>query len=305
MWILPVNRNNYEEWFVLYTDNELSDEQKLAVEKFAAANPSVQKELELFQKTKLQPEEDIVFLNKESLYRREEKVRVVSIKWWRMAAAAVLLIGFSAVGYIMFNQKPTNNSGPVAGTGPSQTNTTSATASNTETAKISSAEQNAEEASSNNVTAETKVNQQSTTKYMNDNSRNIAMESSLSKTKETQAISTVIPEKKETNDLPVPVINERNVTDNTEIAVATPKKTDLINSDENKQPAVTLPADPALNFAKASDNNEVVADADQSDKKGSVRGFLRRITRTIEKTTNVKTTDDDDRLLVGGLAIKL
>jgi hypothetical protein len=36
-----------------------------------------------------------------------------------------------------------------------------------------------------------------------------------------------------------------------------------------------------------------------------IRGFLRKVTRTFEKRTNIKATDDDDRLLVAGLAIKL
>lgn len=301
----PVNMSNYEEWLVLYIDNELNSEEKEAVEKFVSANPSVQKELELFQKTKPQAEEKIVFANKESLYRREEKVRVVSIKWWRIAAAAVLLIGFSAVGFILFNKqsKSENNEG-VAITTSSKTNTPSLTnIDNDSTNDGSSTEQNA---GSNDLAVETKVDQQSTTKYMNDNRRNIAMQSSLAKPKAGHVSTTSeTTEVKETNNLPAPVIKESNVAGNTELAVATPKKTNLIISDENKQPAVTLPADPSLNFAKVSDNNEDVADAEQSDKKGSVRGFLRRITRTIEKTTNVKTTDDDDRLLVGGLAIKL
>jgi hypothetical protein len=39
----------------------------------------------------LQPEE-IVFPNKEVLYRREKDVRVISMQWWKVAVAAVLVI---------------------------------------------------------------------------------------------------------------------------------------------------------------------------------------------------------------------
>jgi hypothetical protein len=41
-------------------------------------------------------------------------------------------------------------------------------------------------------------------------------------------------------------------------------------------------------------------------KKNKLRGFFRKVTRTFEKRTNIKATDDDDdRLLIAGLAIKL
>src|SRR5204863_91155 len=48
-----INMNNYQEWLVLYVDNELNKEEKIAVEKFLGAHPKIQQELELFQRTKL------------------------------------------------------------------------------------------------------------------------------------------------------------------------------------------------------------------------------------------------------------
>ena len=48
------------------------------------------------------------------------------------------------------------------------------------------------------------------------------------------------------------------------------------------------------------------ADLDQSSgKKNKLRGFFRKVTRTFEKRTNIDATDDDNKLLVAGLAIKL
>ena len=46
-----LNLNNYEEWLMLYTDNELSAEQKITVEQFASAHPVVKTELDILQKT--------------------------------------------------------------------------------------------------------------------------------------------------------------------------------------------------------------------------------------------------------------
>jgi hypothetical protein len=43
----------------------------------------------------------------------------------------------------------------------------------------------------------------------------------------------------------------------------------------------------------------------EPENKTKFRGLLRKITRTFEKTTNIKATDDQDRLLVAGLAIRL
>src|SRR5215470_10462279 len=44
-----INMNNYEEWLVSYVDNELNQEQRIVVEKFAANYPLVQQELDLFR----------------------------------------------------------------------------------------------------------------------------------------------------------------------------------------------------------------------------------------------------------------
>jgi len=113
----PVTLTNYEEWLVLYMDNELSAEQKITVEQFIVANPSVKEELALLQLTQLQPEE-IIFADKTSLYRKEEKVRPMPVRWhrlrqafgdrrWRLAAAAVLLLGVSITTAILVNKKST------------------------------------------------------------------------------------------------------------------------------------------------------------------------------------------------------
>ncbi len=44
-----INRHNYEEFFLLYIDNELDGGQQTAVEKFVEQNPDLGKELEMLK----------------------------------------------------------------------------------------------------------------------------------------------------------------------------------------------------------------------------------------------------------------
>ncbi|MBP6417333.1 MAG: hypothetical protein KA330_12820, partial [Chitinophagaceae bacterium] len=99
-----ITLSNYEEWLVLHLDNELTPGQKATVEKFLAANPAVQQEFVLLQRTQLQPE-TIIFADKASLYRKEEKVRPVAVRWWRLAAAAILLLGVGITVALFVNKK--------------------------------------------------------------------------------------------------------------------------------------------------------------------------------------------------------
>jgi hypothetical protein len=78
---------------LLYADDELSIADKNVVESLLNINATAKAELNLLQQTKLQPDMDVVFEDKVLLYRKEAG-RVVGFKWWRVAAAAVLL-GFA------------------------------------------------------------------------------------------------------------------------------------------------------------------------------------------------------------------
>lgn len=101
---MDINRQTYEEYFLLYTDGELSVDEKIAVENFVSDNPDLRHEFLLMQQTVFTPDENEVFENKESLYRREER-RIVPFPWFRLAAAAVLICMFSVIGWVFLSNK--------------------------------------------------------------------------------------------------------------------------------------------------------------------------------------------------------
>lgn len=66
---MKINRDNYEEYFLLYTDHELSADLRKEVERFVQQNPDLKEELEVLQSLKMQPEMHIGLGNKEFLLK--------------------------------------------------------------------------------------------------------------------------------------------------------------------------------------------------------------------------------------------
>jgi anti-sigma factor RsiW len=64
-----VNRQNYEEFFLLYADHELSAQEREMVDSFLQENPDLKEELQLLFQLRVKPEAGILFEPKASLYR--------------------------------------------------------------------------------------------------------------------------------------------------------------------------------------------------------------------------------------------
>ncbi|TAF51415.1 MAG: hypothetical protein EAZ62_06675, partial [Sphingobacteriia bacterium] len=84
-----INSTNKEEWFSQYTDEALSADDRAAVELYVLQHPEEQQSFLLHQATRL-PVETLVFPDKQSLYRKEERRRPVVLWMGRLAVAAVL-----------------------------------------------------------------------------------------------------------------------------------------------------------------------------------------------------------------------
>ena len=97
-----ITSKNYETYFLLAVDQELSTEQNEEVERFVLKHPELQTEFILLQQTRLDPE-PIEFAGKEGLYRNKKERAVIIVKWVRMSAAAAI-IGLVALAGFLFNQ---------------------------------------------------------------------------------------------------------------------------------------------------------------------------------------------------------
>jgi hypothetical protein len=293
-----IDMTNYEEWLLLYIDNELDAEQKATVEDFIIRHPAVQDELILFQQAKLQPETAIVFPNKESLYRKEEKSRrVVMMRWTRIAVAAILLLAVSLSVYFISNNK-TETTGPaLAGINqPADTNTVNPERNSVSTdlpkETIVSVDQAKDPIDIKKENAAVAIKKKDTEEKIH---RNIDPQTK----DDTRLIAQAEPLTDNGSDLPEPRNIRKPMGDSATV---------LANLNENNSVKyVTSGQFTAYNLAvnKTTQPDNEIVDADQPEKKSKLRGLLRKITRTIEKTTNLKTTDDENRLLVAGFAVQL
>ena len=323
-----INVANCEEYFLSYIDDELTTAQRIAVEKFVAANSTAAKELTILQKSKLQPEA-IVFANKESLYRREEKIRRLPVGWLRLrqafgdrgwrAAAAVLVLALGLTTFLVLNKKSSTEIGPIVKTpGTEQKNPNSL---------VKPIEQPSNEAIVADVNEkqspvfenpkENNSIQEAVALVKKEDAKNMAVKNAVVPPKNLPANKNLIPSKKEeqaliiadinpvsNNNLPQPISNpnfSKNDAANNAIAnVNIPKEIKKVEALTN--PVVTTKSTQPSNYSNASFIEE---ESQQNEKKNKLRGFFRKITRTLEKRTNIEATDDDGKLLIAGLAIKL
>jgi hypothetical protein len=74
-----INRDNYEAFFLMYVDNELSTIDKKMVEAFVLLHPDLQEELAMLQQTVILPEDNIIFTHKNLLFRHTESADTPTI----------------------------------------------------------------------------------------------------------------------------------------------------------------------------------------------------------------------------------
>lgn len=71
---MNINKDNYEEYFLLYADNELSDREKMMVEEFVKQHTYLEEEFFTFKQLAFTPEDELTPEDKNALFRHTEKI---------------------------------------------------------------------------------------------------------------------------------------------------------------------------------------------------------------------------------------
>ncbi len=291
--------NGYQEWLMLYIDNELNADERIAVEKFIQDNPAIKEELIILQRTKLQPEQ-IHFAYKESLYKKEEVAGgyrriLIAMNWWRVAAAVILLLVLGFTVAVLVNKKSVTDKNQMVKVPvniPVQRPEEKKETVKEENEKIATPPvSNAAQNELATTTTPSRSKKGARLKTIDNNIKKNKQEKLIINNNDQQEPILVENKPKQSNNLPQP----ENSTDQTTV--------DVVNAKGIKQHEETIPQElvaknPVTPDAIQTSNNE------SGGKKSKLRGFFRKLTRTFEKTTNIDATDED-RVLIGGLAFKL
>ena len=174
-----INEKNYEEYFLLYIDNELSTAKREEVETYVLQHPKLQDEFTGLKRVVLIPE-IVSYGDKEDLYYTEKRRRVY-MHPFRMAAAAIF-IGVCACAW-WWLQKPAST--------------------------ITVAEKPAIQIQSKQNAAETKP-VDSSEQIIKPQEKNIAQQTSPEKTENKKAPETVIIKEKKNNTINTASFEEKN-----------------------------------------------------------------------------------------------
>jgi len=346
---INIDRNNYEEYFLLYIDGELSREQAVTVENFAKLHPDLQEELsillntklnadsvlleskqqlfshnmkmdsieeslllyidnelaaiekktidqqlkadvalklqyKILQKTKLDPADKIIYPHKAELYHAIPKA-IRPIFWLRIAAAIILILSIGLLWWtttdskvvepvIAVQKKPAIKQLPVN----VENNKTSDPVIENLAIENNTKKKFIEKVAGNNISKKKIIKANQPAFISLENNKEVIAINKIEEPAIDKKINNIEALKRPQQNL-----NGQAVTTEDIAAYTT------IEAPANKSMA---------NFAVATTGNE-------KDKKGSVRGFLRKATRFIERRTGINPTNEDDELLIGAIAIKL
>jgi hypothetical protein len=295
----PVTELNYEEYFVLYGDDELTREEKEYVEQFVYRHPQHQAEFELILRSRLQVDSSIVHPDKESLYRYEKKDRpVVYMQWMKIAVAAAILLFVGGAGWY-FSTQNQNATLPLANVPTEKVpSTTSQTPATNQPATTSNQEEQL-----NPTIASNKPANPGHDKSVDASNSITAISKKSSKKSNISSPSIVKQDRQqepvfETKEVAVPKVEL--------IAANTEPKAPIIDealSEEQIRGGSAKTEYVEASFAE--DNNVVYVANTTVNKKNKLRGVFRKASRIFEKATNIDPTEGDRAVRIAGFEIAL
>lgn len=287
-----INENNYEEFFVLYHDNELTNEQKNETEDFLKINPQFATEFELIRQSKLSTEENIVYPGKKQLYRKEKVGRIIPLIFWRSLAAAIF-IGFGLwITVPYFNhQKSTRTAAlnenvkslpaPVVNNGivekPADKEKVDATS-------FSIKEKNGNEKNENNLKEE-----QKNILSRGNESRNVIVKAEVKEKilPEENAIPIKPDNRLEMTAITVPINKEPEKIERTKIKIPTNDVVQHAGTIGQNQPAMQV-QNASYIADNANDENYVFYNVKSDEfNKTKVGGFLKKVKRIVERNNPI------------------
>ena len=277
-----VNDTNYEEFFLLYTDNELEAVVRREVEQFAASKPQYQQELNLLMQARLESDAAVVFPDKSLLYKEEDDRKPVVIMWWRVVAVAAMLLVALGIFWLT-NRNATPQTG-VAGVNetqkdqPAVTNKAPQTINkeekqNDQLAATREEEENKQELISKDK--EGKVNR----KDHGTSEKNYAVQipdKAADQLKQNQVEEVTLPALDAANV--AGVYNTKNIS------------TGGVMSASRNNPVQVVAAAYIPPAEQVEDDNVYIANT--AVDKSKLRGIFRRVTRVFEKTTNLPAVEE-------------
>lgn len=289
----PMKLNTIEEDLLLYIDNELPADKQKKIELELALDDQLHKEYQLLLCTKLEKEEVITCPNKEALYHRGARIRPIFYR--ASAAAALVLMAF--LGTLYFTQTaitPPSDSvmGGTSVTAPAPPSTQgrgdATQAINTPSPLEATAQAEPGKGATGAVIAAAAGQER----------RNTV--SARSKQEQVRMAVTITPVQESSMDVTQPPLERLAST--------------AFESQSSKID-ITLPASQKINdrssvtSALAQRNNDVTAVAslteeeESGSRKGALKGFFRKATRVLAKTTGIDRAANSDELLIGALAV--
>jgi hypothetical protein len=273
---------------LLLLDKELSPANEAAVQAKLALEPAYQAEWTLLQQTQLDAAETVVFADKASLYRKEEKARVIPFKWWQMAAAAMLGLAVLYGGW-KYTQTTSNNNNPdgfavkpaaPAATGSNNQVVNQAVIAQPDTHTNDYNSQAAAQSTPNPAT-------QNITIPTNQPNTNVANDVDVQQKGQENNIAENFP--KPSNNLPSPIVSTSSVQETNANQTGMSSETAVKNNPADNigytQVAFTEREAPFASFDEDDDAGR--------NKKTKLRGFLKKVKRTLERNAKVSNSDGD------------